>query len=142
MFSKSSKQNYVIFSPMQGVLMEGGKPLPKTKITRKLRWNGNDDEGLVEEFITDDQGHFSLPIHEEELSLGMLSQFVAKADLELETKTGKEYLWTSSKFYPEIFTETLGEVRELICDLKYEEVAVPMGPTSILTKCRWKNMPE
>lgn len=141
MFGKKSKQSYVIFSPLQGVLMQNGKPLANTTITRQLSWNGNDD-GLVEEFTTDEQGRFSLPIHEEQLSLGMLNQFVGKADLEIKSEKGQEYLWTSSKFSPEMFAETGGEVNDLVCDIEFEEIAVPMGPTSILTKCRWKNMPE
>ena len=141
MFVKPTTENYVIFSPMEGVLMRNDQPLANTKIIRRLRWNGN-DEGLVEEFATDDQGRFSLPVHEEALSLGMLSQFVGKADLEVKTESGKDYIWTSSKFFPEIFTETGGKISDLVCDIESEEVAVPMGPTSILTRCRWKNMPE
>lgn len=141
MFTKGSTEKYVIFSPMEGVLMQNGEPLPNTKIVRRLRWNGNDD-GLVEEFLTDDQGRFSLPVHEEELAIGMLGQFVGKADLEIESDHGRDYLWTSSKFYPEIYSETGGEISGLVCDIESEEIAVPMGPTSILTKCRWKNMPE
>jgi len=141
MFTKKKSENYVIFSPMEGILMQDGKPLPNTKIIRRLKWNGNED-GLVEEFTTDEQGQFSLPLHEEALSLGMLIQFVASADLEFKTENGNEYLWTSSKFFPEIYTETNGKVDELICDINFEEIAVPMGATSILTKCRWKDMPE
>jgi len=141
MFGKGKTENYVIFSPMEGVLMQNGKPLAGASIVRTLWWNGN-VEGLVEEFKTDDKGRFSLPIHEEELKLGMLDQFVGKADLEIETESGNEYLWSSSKFFPEIFTETEGELRGLVCDTKSEEIAVPMGPTSILTRCRWSNMPE
>lgn len=141
MFEKSKTENYVIFSPMEGVLLKNGKPLPNTKIIRRLKWNGNED-GLVEEFSTDELGRFSLPVHEEELALGMLSQFVGRADIEFETDNGKDYLWSSSKFFPEIYTETNGKIVNLVCDIMAEEFAVPMGPTSILTKCRWQNMPE
>lgn len=141
MFGKKSTQTYVIFSPMQGVLLQDGKPLANTKIIRKLAWNGNED-GVVEEFVTDENGYFSLPVYEQELSLGMLNQFVGKADLEFETPTQRDYLWTSSKFFPEIFAETDGELEDLVCDIASEEIAVPMGPTSILTRCRWKNIPE
>lgn len=141
-FGKGDAEKFVIFSPMQGVLLKGGKPMANTKIIRRLRWNGNDEDGLVDEFTTDEAGRFSLPVHEEALSLGMLNQFVGKADLEIETADGQDYLWTSSKFSPEIFSETKGEMQELVCDIDAEEIAVPMGATSILTKCRWKNMPQ
>jgi len=141
MFGKGTKEKYVIFSPMQGLLVQNDKPLPNTTIVRRLSWNGN-GEGLVEEFTTDDKGYFSLPIHEEELELGMLTQFVGKTDIEFKSEHGQDYLWTSSKFHPEIYTETDGQVQGLICDIESEEIAVPMGPTSILTRCRWKNMPK
>jgi hypothetical protein len=141
MFFKAKKESYVIFSPIEGVLLKNGAPLPNTKIIRKLRWNGNED-GLVEEFFTDEKGYFSLPIHEEELSLNMLSQFVGKADLEFETDTERDYIWTSGKFSAEVFAETAGKISGLVCDIETEEIAVPLSPLPILTKCRWKNMPE
>ena len=142
---KSAKEKYVIFSPMQGVLMQNGKPLAYTKIIRRLRWNGNDEEGLVEEFMTDEAGRFSLPIHEEQLALGMLSQFVGKAVLEVQTENGKDTIWFSSKLMPEIYSETGESLTELICDTEFEETPVFIGENivpNIMTKCRWKNMPE
>jgi hypothetical protein len=58
--------------------MQDSKPLAYTKIIRRLSWNGNDEEGLVEE----------------------------------------------------------------VCDIAAEEIALSMGPTYILTKCHWTNMPD
>lgn len=140
MFIKAKKENYVIFSPMEGVLLKNGAPLPNTKIIRKLRWNGNED-GLVEEFFTDEKGYFFLPIHEEELSLNMLSQFVAKAELEAETEDGISEFWYSSKLVPELHSETEGPITDLVCQIDAEEIAVPVSPIAILTKCHWKDMP-
>ena len=140
-FKKKSTEKYVIFSPLKGVLVQNGTPLPRVKIIRNLSWNGSDG-GVKEEFYTDENGHFSLPIREENLSLNMLDQFVAKADLEYELNGEKHYLWSSSKFFPEIYTETDGPISGLICDISMEEIPVPMGPTSILTLCRWENMPK
>ncbi len=145
MFGKKSSQTYVIFSPMHGVLMQDGKLLSHTKIIRRLRWNGNDEEGLVEEFMTDETGRFSLPIHEVQLSPGMLSQFVGKADLEVETNNGIDTIWFSSKLMPEVYSETGEPLSELVCDTEVEEVPVFIGGNivpNIITKCRWKNMPD
>jgi len=126
---------------MEGVLLKNGEPLPKTKIIRKLRWNGN-EEGLIEEFLTDEKGYFSLPIHEEELSLNMLSQFVAKAELEVTTDSVNYELWYNTKFDPELHSETDGPIHNLRCDLASEEVTVRAGVSKISTLCRWENMPE
>ncbi len=141
MFSKPDAEPYVIASPMEGILMKDGKPLPNAKIIRKLRWNGN-DEGFVSEFYTDDEGFFSLPIHEESLALGILNQFVAKTELQIDHDGSNHEIWYSSKLSPEIHAETDGALEQLTCDIHNEELAVPMGPTAILTKCRWSNMPE
>ena len=139
---KATEKKYVIFSPMEGVLLKDGKPLAHTKIIRSLRWNGNDDKGLIEEFSTDENGSFLLPLHEEALSLGMLSQFVGKADLEVDINNQKEYIWTSNKFSSNVYSETNGLINNLVCDMSFEEISVPMSPTAILTRCRWDNMPN
>lgn len=140
MFSNAEK-TYVIFSPIEGVLMNGNQPLPNIIITRRLRWNGNED-GRIETFTTDDQGRFSLPLHEEKLALGMLDQFVAKVELKIN---GDDVIWYGNKMFPELYAETDGPVENLVCDIASEEIPVYMRNSlvpSILTKCRWKNMPK
>ncbi|MFL0799628.1 MAG: DUF4198 domain-containing protein [Agarilytica sp.] len=141
MFIKPSTKTYVISSPMEGVLMKDGQPLANTKIIRTLTWNDNED-GLTETFTTDDQGRFSLPIHEVDLTLGMLAQFVAKAELSVYSKNDDNIFWYSSKFHAEIFSETNGEIENLTCDINDEEIPVQTDPMPILTKCRWTNMPK
>lgn len=141
MFEKQTNKSHVIFSPLEGILMKGDKPLSNTKITRRLSWNGNEG-GLVEEFTTDDRGFFFLPLHEEDLSLNMLNQFVAKAEI---TINGGELLWYASKLFPELYAETGDPVTELVCDISAEEIPVFIGDSvvpNILTKCRWKGMPS
>jgi hypothetical protein len=142
MFGKKSSQTYVIFSPMQGVLMQDGKPLSHTKIIRRLRWNGNDEEGVVEEFMTDEAGRFSLPIHEEQLSFGMLSQFVGSTKLEVQVDGQNIDVWYNNKFEAPIYAETEKELTDLICELNQEEVVVKSGLSKIMTICRWADMPE
>ncbi len=141
MFIKPSTETYVIFSPMEGVLMKDGQPLPNTKIVRTLRWNDNEG-GLTETFTTDEEGRFSLPIHEVDLTLGMLTQFVAKAELSVYSKNDDNLLWYSSKLHPEIFSETNGKAENLTCDISSDEIAIQADPIPILTKCRWANMPK
>jgi hypothetical protein len=140
MIGKNSTQTYVIFSPMQGLLLQDGKPLSHTKIIRRLRWNGNDEEGLVEEFVSDDQGRFSLPVHEEQLSIGMLGQFVAKAYLEVELGSDVKEFWYSTKFEPEIYAETNGPLQGLVCDITTERSTLRVGLSKIYTNCRWDNI--
>lgn len=139
--ANNSTKKFVIASPVEGVLLQGGKPLTDTRITRRLRWNGNDD-GILQEFFTDARGKFSLPVHEEELELGM-TQFVSSSKLESEIN-GKVYdLWYSNKFDEDLHAETDGEILEdLICDIEEEEVSVEYDLSGVTTLCRWKNMPD
>ena len=141
MFVKPTTENYVIFSPLEGVLKRNGQSLANTKIIRRLRWNGN-DEGLIEEFTTDDQGRFSLPVHEEALSLGMLSQFVGSAKLEVEIDGQLVDVWYNNKFEEGLYAETNGPLTDLVCDLNFEEIVIKAGLSKIMTICRWKDMPE
>lgn len=140
MFTQAEKKKYVISSPLEGVLMNGDQPLSNATITRRLRWNGN-EEGLVQNFTTDEQGRFSLPVHEEELILGMFNQFVAKTDMSVEIDGVNYDIWYSTKFEPEVFAETGSQAQELVCDIAAVEVTVRPGISKISTICRWKNMP-
>ena len=144
MIFKPEPENYVIFSPMEGVLLKDGVPLVNAKIIRLLRWNEN-EEGLIEEFQTDETGHFSLPLHEERMALNMLIQFGASAEIYFDHRHDNNLLWYNSKRFPEIYSETGNKIEDLQCDLKSEEIAVHLEGShvsSILTKCRWKNMPS
>jgi hypothetical protein len=141
MFVKPTTENYVIFSPLEGVLMRNGQPLANTKIIRRLRWNGN-DEGLMEEFTTDDQGRFSLPVHEEALSLGMLGQFVSSTKLEVDIGGQILDVWYNNKFEEGLYAETNGPITDLVCDLDFEEIVIKAGLSKIMTICQWKDMPE
>ncbi len=143
MFGKK-KKTYVISSPMEGVMMKGGTPLPNTKIIRTLSWNGIDEERqeLVQEFITDDGGHFSLPVQEDRMALGMLTQFVSSTALEAEIDGQKVFLWYSKNFEGSIYAETEGPISNLVCDIVNEEMRVASNQTNITTVCRWANMPE
>lgn len=141
LMGKRSKQMYVIASPMVGKLMQNGKPLVHVKIKRRLRWNGNDD-GIEQEFTTNEKGEFRLPVHEEQLVLGKLTQFVCSTQLDVELD-GKQFdLWYNNKFEEHLYAETDGRKLEgLTCDLNDEEVVVEYGVSKIMTVCRWTEMP-
>ncbi len=143
MFGKKEKKTYVISSPMEGVLMKGGTPLPNTKIIRTLFWNGIDEDKqkLVQEFVTDDEGRFSLPIHEDRMALGMLTQFVSTTALEAEIDGQKVLLWYHGKLEENVYAETNGPISNLVCDISNEEIRVRPDITTITTVCRWAEMP-
>ncbi len=140
---KDSKEKvYVISSPMSGTLLENGKPLANQKITRKLTWNGN-SEGISEDFFTDENGKFYLPLHKEVLKLeSVLEQFVANQQLEVERNNEVDEIWISGQQSGELFGETAGkEIESVICDLSNDLARVYGEDQGLLaTKCRWENI--
>lgn len=140
LFGKKEENIYVISSPLEGVLVKGGKPLANTKIIRRLSWNGN-DEGIVDEFTTDDEGHFDIPTHEQSLSIGKLTEFVGTVTLYIESIDDDNFFYHSSKRSAEIYSDTKEPLEELVCDMAQEEALVDISRVGIFSRCKWKGMP-
>ncbi len=134
-FGKTAEQ-YVISSPLAGTLVKGGKPLSNTKIIRRLRWNDNDD-GVVDEFITDENGYFSIPAYEKTLTLGKLTQFVSNIELFAESESDENFFWYSNKFSGEIFSDFEASLQDVICDIQKKEQRIELNHGAIYSKCHW-----
>jgi len=132
--------NFVISSPLQGILLKDGIPLSHARILRKLRWNGN-EAGVVQEFHSDETGFFSLPAHEEILSIGALEQFVGKTNIDVEHEGKVQNFWFSAKTKPDLNSEYDTPPSGLTCDLSNAETGVEIRFGTCLTRCRWDNMP-
>jgi len=140
-FGKKEEKSYVISSPLEGILVKDGKPLVNTKIIRRLRWNGN-EEGVVDEHITDETGYFSLPVYEEVLSLSAMTEFVGSVELFAIEESDNNFFWYSPKRTKDLYSETNGPLTGVICDINNEEERVDVTHLGVLTKCRWDNMPS
>ncbi|TYK65551.1 DUF6795 domain-containing protein [Colwellia echini] len=137
LFGKKEGEVYVISSPLEGTLVKNGQPLANTKIIRRLRWNGNDD-GVVDEFQTDENGNFNIPAHEEILSIGKLTQFVSNIELFSESETDDNFFWYSNKFSGELFSDFETPVKSLVCDIDDNESRVELKHGAVYSKCRWE----
>ncbi len=138
---KTEEKTYVIFSPLSGVLMKEGQPLANTKIIRKLTWNAN-EEGVIEEFYTDEQGRFDIPQYDAAFKMGVLTEFVASQYLSIEPNAKDDIFWVATNRSGEVFAELGYQPEDLICDVSFER-KIPeenMKDTSGLmaTKCQWK----
>lgn len=137
--NKSEKKTYVIASPIEGVLQKDGKPLSNIKMIRRLRWNGNEG-GIFQKVITDRNGAFQFPLHEETLTMTKLAQFVAKADIEIEFEGEKVDLWYSTKFLEGLYDDTAGQfLNDLVCDISNSEERYRNGASKLSTLCRWND---
>ncbi|KGJ96921.1 DUF6795 domain-containing protein [Colwellia psychrerythraea] len=139
-FGKDEQVKYVISSPLNGVLVRDGKALANAKIIRRLSWSGN-DVGVIDEYLTDDEGYFDIPMHEESLSLGKLTEFVGSITLYIETIDDDNFFYHSSKRSPEIYSDTEAHLEDLVCDMAQEEELVDISRVGIFSRCKWKGMP-
>jgi len=137
LFGKKDEETFVVSSPIEGTLVKDGKPMAHTKIIRRLRWNGN-DEGVVDEFNTDENGYFSIPAHEELLSIGKLAQFVSNIELFSESETDENFFWYSNKFSGELFSDFGSPIEGLTCHLDETESRVELKHGAIYSKCKWQ----
>ena len=139
-FGKKDKENYVVSSPLNGFLVREGKALVNTKVIRRLSWSGN-EEGIVDEFVTDDKGYFDIPVHEELLTLGKLTEFVGTITLYVDSINDDNFFYHSSKRSAEIYSDTKEPLAELVCDMAQEEALVDISRVGIFSRCKWKGMP-
>jgi hypothetical protein len=131
---------YVISSPLAGTLIKGGIPLANTKIIRRLTWSGN-DTGISDHFITDNKGHFDIPIYKQQLSIGKLTEFVGTITLYIDSESDENFFYHSSKRSAEVFSDTGAVLEELVCDIAQAEALVEISRVGIFSRCKWKDMP-
>lgn len=136
-FGKDKGEAFTVSSPLEGRLVRNGKPLTNTKIIRRLRWNGNDD-GVIDEFMTDERGYFSIPAREELLTLGKLTQFVSNIELFAESETDDNFFWYSNKFSGEVYSDFEAPIQELVCDINEKENRVELSHGAVFSKCQWR----
>lgn len=140
-FGNKSEETFVTSSPIEGKIMNEGLPVANARIVRKVRSNKHQD-WVVEEFSTDENGFFSLPVREETYALG-LTQFVSATQVDIEINGELINFWYSNSLKGEIYAEFGGaKLKELSCELTSEEIIINGDFHNILTKCTWNNMPE
>jgi len=136
LLGKKPLQNYVISSPIEGVLMKDGKPMANTKIIRELIWFGG-EETRTHEFTTNDKGEFSLPVYEKELKLGKLTEFSATTSLYVNTTNEDDFFYHTSNRSGNIYSETKEPLQNLVCDMNQKEDSVTITRESIYSRCVW-----
>lgn len=140
-FGNKSEETFVTSSPIEGKILNEGLPVANARIVRKVRSNKHQD-WVVEEFSTDENGFFSLPVREETYSLG-LTQFVSATQVDIEIDGELVNFWYSNSLKGEIYAEFGGsELKELLCELTDEEIIINDDLHNIITKCTWKDMPK
>lgn len=134
------KENYVFASPLAGQLLQHGKPLAGVKITREI-FSNTDIEIPTEEFVTNDDGYFTIPAYEQEIEISPLAQFSSSYNIEAHINGTRVLIWYASKLQPERFEETGTEPKSLVCDVENEETPFfteDQVVANIMSRCTWE----
>lgn len=133
----------VTSSPLSGQILKLGIPVSNAKIVRKVQSNATEPEWIIDEFQTDENGFFSIPVKEESYSLNMVTQFVSSMRLDVEVDGELQNFWFNAKYKDSLFAENgEEEIEGLVCELNNKKIRVSQAYAAVLTKCRWVNMPK
>ena len=135
---KSTEEEVVLCSPMDGRLTLNGKPVANAKIERLLIWKN--EKGETDVFSTDSQGYFSLPIKKDTVKLSKIAQFVVTQEVRVFVD-GQEYLiWTMGKSSKEEYGELDGKPVNLRCELSDDDQPMRLEDALLVTKCKWDSI--
>lgn len=138
-FGNKNEETFVTSSPIEGKILNEGIPVANARIFRKVRSNNHQD-WVVEEFNTDENGFFSLPIREETYSLGLI-QFVSATQIDIEINGQLINFWYSNNSRGNLFSEFGGEaLKNLVCELTQNEIIINGDGYGVLAKCHWLGM--
>jgi len=137
MFQKAEEE-VVLFSPMEGRITLNGKPAASARIERFIKWQ--DETGEKDNFTTDQNGHFNLPIKKATVKLSTISKFVIAQELRVYIQDEVYLIWTMGTGNKIEFGELGGKPQNLHCELSDEMTRVEVDDGLLGTSCKWDNI--
>jgi hypothetical protein len=112
-------QELVLFSPVTGVVVDGGKPVAGAKVTRSVKWK---DSHEVDEVVTTAAGEFQFAAKSVR---SMMWSLIPHNPVVMQTITiqagDKTYeAWEYQKGNYEMNSEADGKTVDMLCDLQNE----------------------
>ena len=142
------KKPYVVASPYRGQLLRNGKPVANQKVINELRWTSRDDNPMLREIMTDEEGFFEVEEYTVELDLGIFQEFSGASRLyvEGEKSSGFEgmpgYFMSISRRDSELGKEFGEAPINMKCELTNELENFDLTRGLGRSKCTWDNMYE
>lgn len=132
------EEEVVICSPMEGKITFNNKPVSGAKVERFIKWK--DEVGEKDFVLTDNNGHFKLPVLTEQTQLPKLGEFVVAQEIRVFID-GKEYpIWAKAKREKGLYAELNGKPVNFRCELTDEMDIVKAGRGTLMTSCKWDNI--
>lgn len=129
------KQEVVIASPLSGVITYEGNPVIGAKVERWLRWH--DEEGERISTVTDESGHFNLPLRVDQIKLTPLSRHIVHQRLTVYFQGNETVIWSLGTDNTVMYGELNGADSELICALDGEPKNIDVEHGLLYTLCKW-----
>jgi len=133
-----SKEEVVLFSPMEGVITYEGAPAVGAEVVLSIKWRGDDGSEIT--VVTDGDGRFELPVIKDNLRSILPAEFVVYQDIHVHYRGDVFPVWVMSKREKALYGELGGRPVGLGCELTNElqKVDVPRGLLG--TSCHWETI--
>ncbi len=133
-------EDVCVFSAMEGTITFQGKPAVGAKIVRIVRWK--DDKGESDTTVTNDIGHFSLPVMNRVLRRLFPVEFVAHQSIFVHYQGQEYHIWEMAKRDQREFGELGGKPVNFKCEITDEIVPVEVKRGLLVTSCTWDSISE
>ena len=130
-----------LFSNMTGVVNLDGKPVANVRLVRTINYN----KDIVDETVTDENGHFEFPaVFRNNYAGKILPMEFVVSQLIIAHHEGKEYeMWAGVKRKPEENAESRGKPLVVSCELGLEELNYKgVDGSPITSLCTWDAEPD
>ena len=125
-----------LFSNMTGVVNLDGKPVANVRLVRTINYN----KDIVDETVTDENGHFEFPaVFRNNYAGKILPMEFVVSQLIIAHHDGKEFeMWSGVKRKPEENAESRGKPLVVSCELGLEVAHhVSINNSPITSLCVW-----
>ena len=125
----------VLFSPMEGKITFEGKPAANAKIIVHVFWK--DDVGEKEEFQTNENGEFNIPIKKTKVRIPPLAEFVVTQQVSVIFKSESFVIWSKATSGTDEYGGLGGNPKNVRCELTEKRKKQENFSGLFSTSCRW-----
>lgn len=109
----------VLFSPVQGLILDRGIPVAGAEILQKIEWSDTPTKNPQYQTSSDSKGHFSFPLVQRSQGIyrWIPGQWVMRQTLTIRYQGIDHLAWLHTKMSPALNSEMEGKPLNLVCDL-------------------------
>ncbi len=131
-------ENVCVFSAMEGTITFQGQPAVGAKIVRIVRWK--DEKGESDTTVTNDIGHFSLPVMNRVLRRLFPIEFSAHQSIFVHYQGQEYHIWEMGKSDTSENGELGGVPINFRCELNGELERIETKGGLLGTSCVWDSI--